>query len=194
MKQILNRIANLIRSPQKEWEAIVAENFDMPTIRDGFFFPCLYFVLGVVFMAGLFRYDFNADFRTADFLSYMGVRLLMAFSMVFAGVYISTIALGFLLSTKRFGGAKRDLLLCFKMVVYSSSILWALMLFHLLVPSLFFLPVLSIYVLYVVWCGLPILYPSMEETRRPIVSLIIWFFLSGCPMFFEKAMTALINS
>lgn len=194
MKSVFLRIYFLVRFPQKTWGEIVGEGADIGKVRDGFFFPCLLVVGLVGALDAVLDFQWMEMVFFAEFLRFLAIRLLVLFTSLFAGVYATVLLLPLLQRVPRLTKADlSDLYNRFALVVYASSVMWVLQLWHGLMPVLFFLPVLKIYVAYIIWCGLPILFPSIEENRIGWLAAIIFAMVLLCPLAVEAFMNSLMR-
>ncbi len=194
MKSIFVRILNLVRNPQGEWKSILRDYEDVASVRKNFFFPCLLFVLLMFVIDCFIRFDWAAMQNFSDFLSYSAKRLVVSFSALFAGVYFSTLLLSRLLNSKFWDGNEHNFYESFVLVVFCSSTMWMLNLIQMFIPSFFFLPILNIYVMYLVWCALPSFFPTMnEDNKKGIFTAVAFLLMFLCPIAVEKILLNLMS-
>lgn len=192
---VIKVILRLIHSPHEEWEAIVERSKDTDDVRRDFFFPCLTIVIVVSILSSIIHYHWSEMIYFTQFMQFMGRNLLILFATLFFGVITTSFCLSWVVKRRRFDVEEEAFPRCFTLAVYASSIMWMLMLVENLIPSLFFLPVLNLYVVYVVWVGLPILFPSisMDEVKQYWMTLIAILLLILIPMGVNKVIKFLIS-
>ncbi len=192
---VIKAILRLVHSPHDEWEAIVERSKDIDDVRRDFFFPCLTIVIIVSIVSSIIHYHWSEMLNFTHFMQFMGRNLLILFATLLMGIFATSYFLSKTLNSKWANVEEDAYPRCFTLSVYASSIMWMLMLIEDLIPSLFFLPILNLYVVYVVWTGMPILFPSisMDETKRYWLTLIAIASLILIPMGVDKTMRFLIS-
>jgi hypothetical protein len=157
---LVERVKQILLSPQTEWEVIDAESTTAAQLYTGYIAPLAaigplarligysVFGVGVPFM-GTYRVPFGYAITSA----------IVTYIMTLVTTYVLALIVDALAPT--FNG-KRSQIQALKLVAYSSTAIWVAGIFAL-IPSLWFLTLLGIYSLYLLYLGMPILMKSPKD-------------------------------
>jgi Yip1-like protein len=168
---IVDRVKNIVLTPKTEWPVIAAEATSVRELYLGY--VVLLAAIGpVARFIGLCLFGFSFLFAGG-----FGVPIVWALSgaiaqyvLALVGVFIVGLIIDALAPT--FGGEKNRLQ-ALKVAVYASTPSWVAGVFYLL-PALGILAVLaSLYGIYVLYLGLPVLMKAPQEKAVPYTAVVI---------------------
>jgi hypothetical protein len=157
---LVERVKQILLSPQTEWEVIDAESTTAAQLYTGYIAPLAaigplarligysVFGVGVPFM-GTYRVPFGYAITSA----------IVTYIMTLVTTYVLALIVDALAPT--FNG-KRSQIQALKLVAYSSTAIWVAGIFAL-IPSLWFLTLVGIYSLFLLYLGMPILMKSAKD-------------------------------
>lgn len=163
------RVRNLLLMPERAWTIIHAENRPIRDIRGSFFLPLITLAgiaafLGALLFAHPRPYIFDSIF--------LGVRY---FVLLLAATYLTAIILNEITNALDLG---KDFVKSFKLIGYSLTPFYLCQIVSLLFDDLFFVMLLSIYVLYIFWIGMEkMLNPPDHKKMALVVSTWISFII-----------------
>ncbi|MDR2058099.1 MAG: YIP1 family protein [Dysgonamonadaceae bacterium] len=171
IKQLLILLFRLITEPNKTWHHL-AEKGDKN--NENFYKSYLYPVIGIIaltaFIGTLISVEkFDVQKALKIVIKQIGV--------YFGSFYLSSVILSEFV-IRRFTGIK-DTLLCERFVGYSSALIYTVAIVKSLFPSLFFLPLVVIYSVYMIWAGAADYLKIKEEDlyKTTIGSSLVLLFL-----------------
>ncbi|MFO1315551.1 MAG: YIP1 family protein [Burkholderiales bacterium] len=179
---IVARITGIVLRPTSEWPVIAGEATTASAIYTGYVAPLAAIGVIALFLGQVLigtSVPLLGTVRTG-LLSGLGSAIVM-YVMAFVGVWVLSFIVDYL--APQFGG-QRDPLRALKVVAYSYTPAWVAGVLHL-VPSLGVLVLLaSLYGLYLMYLGLPVLMRSAPEksvayTAVVVVCAILVFFVLG---------------
>lgn len=179
---LIARVTGIILRPANEWPIIAGEATTASTIYTGYVAPLAAIGVVALFLGQVLigmSVPLLGTVRTG-LLSGLTSAIVM-YVMAFVGVWVLSFIVDFL--APQFGG-QRDPLRALKVVAYSYTPAWVAGVLHL-VPSLGALVLLaSLYGLYVMYLGLPVLMRSPQDKAIPytavvVVCAILVFFVLG---------------
>ena len=179
---LIARAAGIILRPATEWPVIASEATTASTIYTGYVAPLAAIGVIALFLGQVLigtSVPLLGTVRTG-LLGGLGSAIVM-YVMAFVGVWVLSFIVDFL--APQFGG-QRDPLRALKVVAYSYTPAWVAGVLHL-IPSLGVLVLLaSLYGLYIMYLGLPVLMRSPKEkavayTAVVVVCAIVVFFVIG---------------
>lgn len=165
-KELFTRAFNLIRYTRKEWQKIVDEEDNSNAVINDFVLPMAGLCALTAFLGILFQ---GLGFEKAL------VSAIISLGKSFGGVYLSFFILQE--STKHFG-LERNKTRFLQISGYSFVVIFVIDLVVKLIPELFFLPVLELYIFYIIWEASEVVLNISEEKRSQFVisaSLLILF-------------------
>jgi hypothetical protein len=157
---LVERVKQILLSPQTEWEVIDAESTTPAQLYTGYIVPLA--AIGPI--AQLIGYSvfgvgvpFMGTYRVP--LGYAITSAIVAYIMTLVRTYVLALIIDALAPS--FNG-KRSQIQALKLVAYSSTAIWVAAIFAL-IPGLWYLTLLGIYSLYLFYLGMPILMKSPKE-------------------------------
>ncbi|MDL2289984.1 hypothetical protein LJB95_01090 [Paludibacteraceae bacterium OttesenSCG-928-F17] len=169
LKNMFKRAWGIIISGNVTWDKIAEEKKSVSIIRKQYIYPLMIFC---IILAFLFDTLYASDRRIET-----GILSVIVTSLsMFGGYYISNILCFIYL--KRYRPELASKTECETIVAYSYTIIILIEILISIIPSLFFLRILSMFVGYVVWEGTRAMWQLKEEERGNIVlifSIIIIF-------------------
>lgn len=168
---LVDRAKNIVLTPKTEWPVIAAESTSVKDLYLGYVVP-LAAIGPVARFIGLLLFSFSFLFAAG-----FGMPIVWALSQAIAhyvlalvGVFIVGLIIDALAPT--FGGTKNHLQ-ALKVAVYASTPTWVAGVFFLL-PALGILAVLaSLYGIYVLYLGLPVLMKTPQDKAVPYTAVVI---------------------
>lgn len=181
IKNILIRTKNLLISPDKEWSMILSDDDKGFKAVNNFALPLIALCTGAAFIGELISTT-GVNFEQAliagilsFFSSYVGIYLAMGIIRFFA---------------PRFGVAQ-DTKTILTLVVYASAVYFVVEFITKLIPDLFFLRILALYLAYVVWEGVvPIM--KVEDKHKGGFVLFCSFAILASPILSGYLLTFLL--
>ncbi len=179
---LIARVTAIILRPASEWQVIAGETTTASAIYTGYVAPLAAIGVIALFLGQVLigtSVPLLGTVRTGV-VSGLSSAIVM-YVMAFVGVWVLSFIVDFL--APQFGG-QRDPLRALKVVAYSYTPAWVAGVLHL-VPSLGVLALLaSLYGLYLMYLGLPVLMRSPNEKAIPytavvVVCAILVFFVLG---------------
>lgn len=178
--QLLARIKGILLEPKLEWPTIAAEPASIATLYTSYIIPIAGFAVGCQLVRDLLGYSaFGFTYRPG-LLQAMGSALWM-FGLQLAGVFVLSLVMDWL--APRFGGQK-DPLGALKLAGYSATAGWLANVF-LLIPWLGFLTILSLYSLYLISTGAPVLLKVPQERALPFTASLVGIGIVASLIFFS---------
>lgn len=165
-QQLFRRTFNLIRYTRKEWQAIVDKEDNSNTVINDFVLPMAGLCSLAAFLGILFQ---GAGFEKAL------VSAIISLGKSFGGVYLSFFVLQ---ESSKFFGLERNKTRFLQLSGYSFVIIFVIDLIVKLIPELFFIPILQLYIFYIIWEASDVVLNISEEKRSQFVisaSLLILF-------------------
>lgn len=176
LKNMFKRAWGIITSSEATWDQIAAEKAPVNVIRKNYIFPWIIVCILLSLALALFRADskvFEAGLLNA----------IITTISLFGGYFLSNlICFAYLKKSKPDLASKTD---CETVVAYSFTIIILIDIIITLVPSLFFLRILSIFTAYCVWEACRAIWNLNEEERGNIV-LIFSIVLIFVPIIINK--------
>ncbi len=175
-KNMFKRAWGIIISGNTTWDEISAENKPVKIIRENYVYPWIIFTVTLSFVFNLFYTQYKAfEFSLLN-------AIITALSLL-GGYFISNlICLSYLKKSKPELAVKND---CETLIVYSYTIIIVIDIVTIIIPSLFFLRILSIFIAYVIWEGCRAIWLLKDEERGNIV-LIFSIVLIFIPIIINK--------
>lgn len=156
-KDLFKRTYQLIISSRTEWEKITSSEDTSSKVINDFVLPLaglcsLSAFLGIIFI--------NAEFERAL------VAAIISLGKSFGGVYLSFFVLQ---ETAKYFDLKRNKTRYMQLVGYSYVIIFIVDIIVNLIPELFFLNFLKLYIFYIIWEGVDFCTKISEEKRIKLV-------------------------
>ncbi len=164
---LVDRAKNIILTPKTEWPVIAAEQPNSMQILTGYVIP----LAAIAFVAQVIGYGLIGLGPLSSFSYGLGMGLI-AFISAVAGVYIMAYVIDFLApnfaSEKNFGRA-------FQLVAYSYTPAWVAGIFHIIPVLGVLVLIASIYGLYLMYLGVPVMMKTPQDKVIPylVVSIIV---------------------
>ena len=168
-KNIISRAWKIIISCNIAWDEIAVERLSVKQIRAQYIYPWIGLTVAMAFLFGLL-YARNAVFENAI------LNAVITSISLLGGYFVSNFICFAYLKKSRPDLATK--IQTETLVAYSYTIIILIELFMIIVPSLFFLRILSLFVVYVIWEGCHAIWQLKEDERGNIVlvfSLVIIF-------------------
>lgn len=176
LKNMIKRAWGIIISGSTTWDEIAAEKASVNVIRKQYIYPWIVLTVVLAFLCKLF-YAQDKVLETAILNS-----IITAISLL-GGYFISNlICFAYLKKNRPDLASKTD---CETLVAYSYTIIILIDIVTIIIPSLFFLRILSIFITYVVWEGCRAIWMLKEDERGNIV-LIFSIILIFIPIIINK--------
>lgn len=157
---LYHRTKYFIISPVKAWEAVQRENRPMKFVRGSFFMPLILLVAASAFIGSMFF--INTTLKPM----YSVLMALYTFLLLYLGVYGSAMLVKEILKALDLGN---DFLVAFKLVAYSLSPVFLVMIVSRIFESLLFINVLGLYGLYLLWTGMEVMISPPEHKNIPFL-------------------------
>lgn len=159
-KQLYNRTKNILRAPRAEWAKIKAEEINSSQVINDFILP----------MAGLCALSsfLGILFQSAGFEKAL-VSVIISLGKTFGGVYFTFFILQ---ETAKYFGLKRNKTAFMQIAGYSFVVIFVVDIVANLIPELFFLNFLKIYIFYIVWEAVEIIVQVDEKKRTAYVIFV----------------------
>ena len=190
LKDVFSRVYRLIVDCQGEWGKIEEEHATLHTVRREFLFP----MMACLLLTRFFCLWWNVPDMTEveNYLSYFLKGLGVTLAEVFVGFYLAYLFAMIAERVRYVAGIIPDAMEVFKLLLYSSSILWAIQMLTDLFSILFFLKVASVYVVFVLWTGIPIVQKRVQEEKRSVLAIVLFLLIYACPLLVEKILSKLM--
>ena len=156
-QQLFKRAFNLIRHTRKEWQSIVDEEKNSESVINNFVLPMVGLCALTAFLGILFQ---GKGFEKAL------VSAIRSLGKTFGGVYLSFFILQ---ESAKYFGLERNKVRFLQLTGYSFVIIFVIDLIVNLIPELFFLPILKLYIFYIVWEASELILKIKEEKRSQFV-------------------------
>ncbi len=180
-KSLFIRTKNLVITPKKEWNNIYEENSDINSILSGYILPYIGVLALVSFISHLNLHSDSDKYITAL------KQALAMFSALFFGLYITYYITKQIMPKFTVNSNEKDLnIYAFKLIAYSSVILYLIQLIVAFIPELFFFQALSLYTGYIVWKGSEYIGRFESNEQRITFSAIVGILLLFVPYFLFK--------
>ena len=178
---LVNRIKNILFTPNTEWDVIDAEPATVQGLYKGYVFilaaigPVANLIGSELFGRGVFGISYRPPLIGAI------VGAIVAYLLALAGVYVLALVIDGLAPS--FGGEKNKIQ-AFKVAVYSSTAAWVAAVFGLLPPASA-LSIIGVYSLYLLYLGIPKLMKSPQEKALTytivtiLVACVIWVVIAA---------------
>jgi hypothetical protein len=166
---------NLIMRPERAWDIIHAEHRPIKYIRGSFLLPLITLAGIAALLGSLF---FTHGGLSLFYPVFLGIRYFLLFLIV---TYLSALTLNEITNALDLG---KDFLTALKLIGYSLGPFFLLQILSLLLESLIFLNLLSLYGLYIFWLGMEKLLNPPEHKKLPLmiatwVSFIVIYAVVG---------------
>ena len=152
-KELFKQIYRLIRQPRNEWQTIVEHEKDSTKVINNFVIPMTGICALCAFLGQLFQ---GAGFEKAL------IAVIISLGKNFGGVYFTFFILQ---ETAKFFGTKRNKTAHLQLVGYSFVAIFTIDIIYKLIPEFFFLPILQLYILYIIWEASEIVV-KIEDKKR----------------------------
>lgn len=159
-QQLLKRTVNLIRITRKEWKSIVKHEDSTNAVLNDFIMPLAGITALAAFLGILFQ---GLGLEKAL------VSAIVSIGKTFGGVYFSFFVLQ---ETARYFALERNKVRNFQLAGYSYVAVFVVDIVLSLIPELFFLNILKVFVFYLVWEGVEFCTKIDEEKRRSYVIMV----------------------
>lgn len=180
-KELFNRTYQLLRHSNSEWEAITSAEEDSQKTLNDFVLPMAGLCALAAFLGIIFT---KVNFERAL------IEAIISLGKSFGGVYFSFFVLQ---ETAKKFGLERNKTHFLQLAGYSYSVIFVIDIITNLIPELFFLNFMKIYIFYVVWEGVSFCTSIPEEKRTSyvifaaavllissiIINKALYFFLPG---------------
>ncbi|SMO78390.1 hypothetical protein SAMN06265379_107159 [Saccharicrinis carchari] len=186
-RDLFVRTKNLIVTPKQEWQAIFNEKSDANMILANYVLPyigALSLLSFVSHLASHSSYPFESALKQAVLL----------FTSFFLGLYVTyfiTIKLIPKFTVKTYASDIK--ILAYKLTAYSSLILYLVKISTALIPQIYFLHILGLYVAYLVWLGSGKLGEFESIDLRIVFSIIVSVLLLFVPYFLLRIFVNFIH-
>jgi len=151
---------NLIMRPERAWDIIHTENRPIKYIRGSFLLPLITLAGIAALLGSLF---FTHGGLSLFYPIFLGIRYFLLFLIV---TYLSALTLNEITKALDLG---RDFLTALKLIGYSLGPFFLLQILSLLLESLIFLNLLSLYGLYIFWLGMEKMLNPPEHKKLPLM-------------------------
>ncbi len=152
-QQLFKRAFNLLRYTRKEWQNIVSNEKDSNPVINDFVLPMTGLCALAAFLGVLFQ---GAGFEKAL------VSTIISLGKTFGGVYLSFLLLQ---ESSKYFGLKRNKTGFLQISGYSFVVIFVIDIIVKLIPELFFLPVLELYIFYIIWEASDVVI-NIDESKR----------------------------
>jgi ABC-type multidrug transport system permease subunit len=160
LRNIIERPLKLIFATSATWDIIASLKVTKLDLRKRFLIPWVAFIVGIVFIFSIL-YAPNKSIE-------VGIINTIITILSFIGGYFLSNAICFWYLRKQYH-EKYSALACEKIVCFSFTAIFILKVITTVLPSLFFLQILSIYTAYLIWEGCRAILKLNEEERGNIV-------------------------
>lgn len=185
-RNLFIRAKNLIVSPKEEWETIYSEKSDMNEILANYVLPyigILSLLSFVSYIASRAGYPFEPALKHA-------VLIFASFLLGLYLIYFITLKIIPRFTLKTYGNDVK--ILAYKITAYSSIILYLVKITTALIPQIFFLQILGLYVGYMVWLGSNEVGKFESTDLRVVFTVIVSVLILFVPYFLFRILTEVI--
>lgn len=156
-KQLFNRAKNILRAPRTEWEIIKSQETSSSQVINDFVLPMAGLCALSAFLGVIFQ---GAGFEKAL------VSVIISLGKTFGGVYFSFYVLQ---ETAKYFGLQRSKIGFMQIAAYSYVVIFVVDIIANLIPELFFLNFLKLYIFYIVWEAVEIIVKVEDKKRTAYV-------------------------
>lgn len=157
---LYHRTKYFIINPVKAWEAVHRESRPMKFVRGSFFMPLIILVSASAFIGSMFF--INTTLKPM----YSVLMALNTFLILYLGVYGSALLVKEILKALDLGNSY---LVAFKLVAYSMSPVFLVLIISRIFESMLFINVLGLYGLYLLWTGMEVMITPPEHKKIPFL-------------------------
>jgi hypothetical protein len=168
---LVNRVKNILLTPNAEWPVIAAESISVGTLYLGYVVP-LAAIGAVARLIGAFLFSFAFLFAAGFGMPIVWVlsQAIVQFVLALVGVYVVGLIIDALAPT--FGGQKNQLQ-ALKLAVYASTPSWVASVLLILPPLGILVGLAALYGIYLLYLGLPVLMKAPQEKAVPYTVVVI---------------------
>lgn len=160
LKNMFNRAWGLIISSGSTWDTIAEEKAPIARIRKNYIFPW-------IFLCIILSFAFEILYAESRPIEKGLLNAIITAIALFGGYFISNmICLAYLKKSKPELASKNE---CETVVAYAFTVIILIEVITIIIPSLFFLRILSVFTAYVVWDACRAIWQMNEEERGNIV-------------------------
>lgn len=158
--QLFNRTKNILRTPRGEWEKIRESETNSSQVLNDFILPMAGLCALAAFLGLIFQ---GAGFEKAL------VSVIISLGKTFGGVYFSFFVLQ---ESAKYFALERSKLAFMQIAGYSYVVIFVVDIVANLIPELFFLNFLKLYIFYVVWEAVEIVVQVADKKRTSYVIFV----------------------
>lgn len=163
-KELFKRTYRLLRQPRDEWQTIVAQEKDSNKVINDFVLPMVGLCALTAFLGQLFQ---GAGFEKAL------IAVIVSLGKNFGGVYLTFFILQ---ESVKFFGLQRSKIAHMQMAGYGFVTIFVVDIIYKLIPELFFLPILELYLVYIIWEASDLVV-KIDDKRRVAYVLFVSFLI-----------------
>jgi len=180
-RQLFNRTKDIISSPHTEWEKIKAEETNSSQVVNDFVLPMAGLCALSAFLGILFQ---GAGFEKAL------VSVIISLGKTFGGVYLTFFALQ---ESAKYFDLQRNKLSFMQVAGYTYVVIFVIDIIVNLIPELFFLNLLKIYVFYIAWEAAEVIV-KIDDKRKVTYVIIISAIVLASAFGIEAILSTLIQA
>jgi len=159
-KELFKRTYRLLRQPRQEWQVIAGEEKSSNKVINDFALPMIGLCALSAFLGQLFQ---------SSGLEKALIAVIISLGKNFGAIYITFFILQ---ESAKFWGLKRNNTAFMQLAGYGLAISFVVDIVYKLIPELFFLPVLELYIIYFIWEGVEALISINEKKRVAFVLFV----------------------
>lgn len=152
-KELFKRTYNLLRQPRLEWQKIAEEENNHTKVINDFVLPMIGLCALSAFLGQLFQ---------SSGLEKALIAVIVSLGKHFGAVYLSFFILQ---ETASYFGLKRNKTAFMQIAGYGLVTVFVVDIVYKLIPELFFLPILELYIIYLIWEGVEVL-TTIDDKKR----------------------------
>lgn len=195
MKQIFQRLYRLVRFPQREWRRIAEEKTSISDLRNTYILPLMEMIIIATLASNIIGFTKDAyDTLTWEhILKICSKELVTCISSIFIGFHLAVLILNSKLTSKLFHD-RPDYTSCAQLATHTLSFYIIIKILATLFSLFAFLYAALLYLIYIIWFGIPYVFPSLEKEKYTKFSFYAAFIICITPVAMENLMKFILKN
>ncbi|MBO7607375.1 MAG: hypothetical protein J6T28_07140 [Paludibacteraceae bacterium] len=195
MKQVFQRLYRLVRFPQREWNRIAGEETSISDLRNTYILPLMEMVIIATLISNIigFTKDASDTLTWEHILKVCSKELVTCISAIFIGFHLAVLILSSKLTTKLFHD-RPSYTACATLTTHTLSFYIVIKILATLFSLFAFLYVALFYLLYIIWFGIPYMFPALEKEKYTKFSFYSAFIICITPVAMENLMKFIMKN
>ncbi len=193
MNPKVKRLIQLARFPESEWKVIAEERPQPSDLRNNYVTPLMLCLIIATTIKCVTEFDpFAYEDATEYLLKVCCKEIVVCICSVFVGYHVATLVISGPLTEKLFKARPlyKDSAI---MTSYIFSYYLIINFITTIFPILFLLKALILYLVYLIWFGVPSIFPEITEEQRQKFTLYTSAIICLAPFLMEKIMLFLLK-